>query len=138
MQEKLGLKRVFFVGSQDQDVLAKLYSLSEVGMFPSYKEPFGVVFIECMACGTPTIGCKSGGPVEFVKEEQGVLIAEEADWKSEEGIKRLGERLAETVTQALNEDWKGVSKGPNCLPYVKENYSTTVQCEDMLENMQVW
>jgi len=26
-----------------------------------------MVFIECMACGTPTIGAKSGGPTEFVK-----------------------------------------------------------------------
>ena len=31
------------------------------------QEPFGMVFIECMACGTPTIGAKSGGPTEFVK-----------------------------------------------------------------------
>jgi len=138
LAKSLSLQRTFFVGAQGQDVLAELFSLSEVGMFPSYKEPFGMVFIECMACGTPTIGCKSGGPVEFVKEEQGVLIAEEADWKSEEGIKRLGERLAETVTQALNEDWKGVSKGPNCVGFVKENYSTLAQCEKMLSNMESW
>jgi len=91
-----------------------------------------------MACGTPVIGAKSGGPTEFVTDKVGVLIDEEKEWQTEEGMKRLGQRLAETVTQALNEDWKGKSKGPNCLPYVKENYSTTVQCEDMLENMQVW
>ena len=68
--------------------MAELFSMSEVGMFPSYKEPFGMVFIECMACGTPTIGANSGGPTEFVKPEQGVLIEEEPDWHSEEGMQR--------------------------------------------------
>jgi len=69
-------------------VLAELFSMSEVGMFPSYKEPFGMVFIECMACGCPTIGANSGGPTEFVKPEQGVLIEEEPEWHSDEGMQR--------------------------------------------------
>merc|ERR1712151_176465 len=138
LAKKLGLQRTFFVGAQEQDVLADLFSLSEVGMFPSYKEPFGMVFIECMACGTPTIGCNSGGPMEFVKPEQGVLIDEEPDWHSEAGIKRLGTRLAETVTTALKEDWKGVSKGPNCVGFVQKNYSTLAQCEAMLATMNEW
>eukprot|EP00438_Fugacium_kawagutii_P003545 Skav202731 [mRNA] locus=scaffold1326:165235:167339:- [translate_table: standard] len=64
---------------------AVLYAAKE---FPSYKEPFGMVFIECMACGTPTIGANSGGPTEFVKPGQGVLIEEEADWRTEPGMKR--------------------------------------------------
>ena len=69
-------------------MLAELFSMSEVGMFPSYKEPFGMVFIECMACGCPTIGANSGGPKEFVKPEQGVLVEEEPEWRSEEGMQR--------------------------------------------------
>jgi glycosyltransferase involved in cell wall biosynthesis len=119
-------------------VLADVFSLSEVGMFPSYKEPFGMVFIECMACGTPTIGANSGGPTEFVKEPQGVLIEEEAEWRTPKGAKRLGERLAATVQQALREDWKGTTRGPTCVPFVKENYSTLAQCQGMLENMADW
>ena len=47
-----------------------------------------MVFIECMACGTPTIGANSGGPTEFVKPGQGVLVEEEADWRTEPGMKR--------------------------------------------------
>jgi len=67
LAKKLGLKRTFFLGPKGQPVLAELFSMSEVGLFPSYKEPFGMVFVECMACACPTIGAKSGGPVEFVK-----------------------------------------------------------------------
>eukprot|EP00429_Kryptoperidinium_foliaceum_P029631 CAMPEP_0176153338 /NCGR_PEP_ID=MMETSP0120_2-20121206/78327_1 /TAXON_ID=160619 /ORGANISM="Kryptoperidinium foliaceum, Strain CCMP 1326" /LENGTH=62 /DNA_ID=CAMNT_0017490387 /DNA_START=1 /DNA_END=186 /DNA_ORIENTATION=+ len=62
-----------------------------------------MVFIECMACGTPTIGAKSGGPTEFVTDDLGVLMEEEDEWRTEEGTKRLGARLADTVAQALNE-----------------------------------
>jgi len=135
MAANLGLKRTVFVGPQQQPALADLYSMSEVGMFPSYKEPFGMVFIECMACGTPTIGCKSGGPTEFVTDKVGELINEETDWQTEAGMKRLGKRLSTTLIDALNADWKGKSKGPHCVPFVKENYSTLHQCEQMLETM---
>ena len=88
------------LGTQGQDVLAELFSMSEVGMFPSYKEPFGMVFIECMACGTPTIGANSGGPTEFVKPEQGVLIEEEADWRTEAGMQRQA-----TCSHTLQRIW---------------------------------
>jgi len=138
LAEKIGLQRTFFVGAKGQDVLAELFSMSEVGMFPSYKEPFGMVFIECMACGTPTIGANSGGPTEFVKPEQGVLVPEEDDWHSEEGAKRLGDKVAAEVTKALNEDWKGKTKGPTCVPFVRESYSTLAQCQGMLDNMVEW
>lgn len=138
LAKTLTLKRTLFLGAQGQDVLADVFSLSEVGMFPSYKEPFGMVFIECMACGTPTIGAKSGGPTEFVKEPQGVLIEEDAEWRKPEGAKRLGERLATTVKRALSEDWKGTTRGPTCVPFVKENYSTLAQCQGMLDNMVAW
>merc|ERR1719361_1758350 len=50
-----------------------------------------------MACGCPTIGANSGGPMEFVKPEQGVLIEEQKDWETKEGAMKLGARLADTV-----------------------------------------
>merc|ERR1719247_1157826 len=138
LAKTLNLKRTFFLGPKGQDVLAELFSASEVGMFPSYKEPFGMVFIECMACGCPTIGAKSGGPVEFVTEDQGVLIDEQENWREPAGAKALGERLAGTVEKAVREDWKGKTKGPKCVPFVKASFSTMAQCKDMLANMKAW
>lgn len=138
LAKTLNLQRTFFLGAKDQDVLASLFSMSEVGMFPSYKEPFGMVFIECMACGCPVIGANSGGPTEFVRAEQGVLIDEEPEWHTEEGAKRLGGRLAATLATALNEDWKGKTKGPGCTKFVVESFSTLAQCQGMLDNMKAW
>ncbi|CAE7225427.1 mshA [Symbiodinium natans] len=137
LAKSLGLQRTVFLGPKSQDVLAELFSMSEVGMFPSYKEPFGMVFIECMACGTPTIGANSGGPTEFVKPEQGVLVEEEADWRSQEGAKRLGSKVAGQVSKALQEGWKA-ARGKSCVDFVTQNFSTRSQVQGMLANMQEW
>merc|ERR1712203_1094620 len=94
LAKTLALQRTFFLGPKGQDVLAELFSASELGMFPSYKEPFGMVFIECMACGTPTLGAKSGGPTEFITDDVGVLIPEVDNWREEAGAKKLGDALA--------------------------------------------
>lgn len=133
----LGLKRTFFAGSRSQDELAEIFSWSELGMFPSYKEPFGMVFIECFACGTPAIGANSGGPVEFVKPEQGLLVQEEDEWRTPEGAQRLGSTVAAAVERALNEEWKK-NKGAGCVKYVQDNFSTFAQCNAMLQDMKRW
>merc|ERR1712039_247071 len=64
--EQLGLKNTFLLGARGQDILAEIYTVSQLGRFPSFKEPFGLVFVECMACKTPVIGANSGGPKDFV------------------------------------------------------------------------
>jgi len=69
-------KNIFYVGPQMQPILCQLWNVSDVGVYPSKNEPFGMVFIETMACGTPVIGAKSGGPVDFVNEKVGVLVDE--------------------------------------------------------------
>merc|ERR1712146_57825 len=73
---KLGLKNTFLVGARGQDQLAEMYTVADLGIFPSFKEPFGLVFVECMACKTPVIGANSGGPKDFVTADVGELVAE--------------------------------------------------------------
>ncbi len=54
--ESLGLRdRVRFLGYIPFEDLAPLYNLSEVFLFPSLYEGFGLPVIEAMACGTPVI-----------------------------------------------------------------------------------
>jgi glycosyltransferase involved in cell wall biosynthesis len=49
---ELGLRHTYFLGPRPQDELAVLFGCADIGCFPSYREPFGLVFVECMACGT--------------------------------------------------------------------------------------
>jgi glycosyltransferase involved in cell wall biosynthesis len=121
----LGLRRTYFVGPRAQDELAVLFNCADVGCFPSYREPFGLVFIECMACGTPVIGADSGGPRDFVTPEVGVLVPETDDRTA------LAESLAAAVRQAVAENWKK-TKGPAAELYARTNFSVVGQVAHLL------
>ncbi|HEY0812963.1 MAG TPA: glycosyltransferase [Pseudonocardia sp.] len=125
---ELGLQRTYFLGPRPQDELTTLFNCADVGCFPSYREPFGLVFIECMACGTPVIGADSGGPRDFVTPEVGVLVPETDDRQA------LAESLAAAVNRAIDEDWKN-TKGPVAEAYVKANFSVVGQVAKLLEEV---
>ena len=121
----LGLQRTYFLGPRGQAELAQVFGAADVGVFPSYREPFGLVFVECMACGTPVIGADSGGPRDFVTPEVGVLVPETDDRSV------LAAELADAVDVALADDWKG-TRGPVAARYARERFSVTGQVSHLL------
>ncbi|MDN5857388.1 MAG: glycosyltransferase, partial [Pseudonocardia sp.] len=123
--DELGLQRTHLVGPRPQDELATLFTVADVGCFPSYREPFGLVFIECMACGTPVIGADSGGPRDFVTDAVGTLVPETDD-RTE-----LAASLAATITRAIDEDWKA-TRGPAAQAYAREKFSVGGQVSALL------
>jgi N-acetyl-alpha-D-glucosaminyl L-malate synthase BshA len=63
--EQLGLSdRVIFYGRQDD--VARIVSVADVLLLPSEKESFGLVALEAMACGVPTIASNTGGIPELI------------------------------------------------------------------------
>ena len=125
---ELGLRRTYFLGPRQQDELATIFSCADVGVFPSYKEPFGLVFLECMACGTPVIGADSGGPRDFVTDAVGVLVPETDDRQA------LADSLVAAVDRALDEDWKQ-TKGPGAAAYARNEFSVVRQVSDLLDHV---
>ena len=124
--DELNLQHTYFLGPQPQSVLAKLFTISSVAAFPFHNEAFGMVFVECMACGTPVIGSDSGGPKDFVDESVGVLLPETDD------IQTLSNRLSDAVQKAIKEDWKGtLSKA--CLSLVESRFSVKKQVGDLVD-----
>ena len=121
----LGLRRTYFLGPRSQDELAQLFSSADIGCFPSYREPFGLVFVECMACGTPVIGADSGGPRDFVTSEVGTLIPETTDATA------LAASLADAIDQALTADWKS-TRGPIAAEYARNRFSVAGQVSHLL------
>jgi glycosyltransferase involved in cell wall biosynthesis len=125
LSTELGLRRTYFLGPRQQDELALLFGCADVGCFPSYREPFGLVFVECMACGTPVIGADSGGPRDFVTSEVGTLVAETDD-RTE-----LATELAQAIRRALAADWKA-TRGPVAAHYARNRFSVTGQVAHLL------
>ena len=55
--------------------LSKFYSAADVVVYPSVKEPFGLVPVEAMACETPVVASKFGGTSEtIVNGTTGILV----------------------------------------------------------------
>ena len=126
--QTLELKHTYFLGPRGQDELATLFNISDIGCFPSRNEPFGLVFVECMACGTPVIGADSGGPRDFVTPEVGDLVPETQN-QSE-----LAASLVRSIKTSLDDDWKH-SKGHRAAEYAQQNFSVARQCASLLEGI---
>lgn len=66
---------VTFAGRQGHDALPTYYTAADVCVIPSHYEPFGLVAIEAMACGTPVVASDVGGlKFTVLPEETGLLV----------------------------------------------------------------
>lgn len=81
MQHKIrdmGLEsKVHFLGKQED--VAQVISLADVMLLPSEKESFGLVALEAMACGVPTVGSNAGGIPELVSHGSTGFLANIGD-----------------------------------------------------------
>lgn len=67
--------QITYVGHLNQAELAELVGRSAVGIVTSvWNEPFGLVYAEMLACGTPVAGFASGAAAEIVTPEVGALV----------------------------------------------------------------
>jgi len=88
--EKLKLNDVVhFRGYYPREKLPELYNDADVFILPSLAESFGLVFAEAMACGLPIIGAKTGGIVDLVKKENGILVEPGNIQEIKEAIKQM-------------------------------------------------
>ena len=63
----LGLNdKIYFTGYLDSKQVQKMYKCADVAVFPSTYEPFGIVALEAMLAGVPTVVSDVGGLDEIV------------------------------------------------------------------------
>ena len=76
MTHDLGLSDcTTFAGQVNHETLPFYYAAADVCVVPSHYEPFGLVAIEAMACGTPVIASNVGGlKFTVVPEKTGLLV----------------------------------------------------------------
>jgi len=94
-----GMSMIRFLGRVPHVDMSKLYSKSSLFALMSPFEPFGAVLLEAMASGRPVIASKSGGPLDIVNEECGILIRANDVSQVADAIKKIfsDPELAETM-----------------------------------------
>lgn len=66
--EAMGLsQKVYFTGYLNAKQVAKMYKCADISVFPSTYEPFGIVALEAMLAGIPTVVSDVGGLNEIVE-----------------------------------------------------------------------
>lgn len=64
-------KQIFYIGPVGHQSKVKLLKNAKALLYPvSWEEPFGLVMIEALACGTPVIAFKRGSVPEIVKDNK--------------------------------------------------------------------
>ena len=72
---RLGVS-IEFRSQVSDDELVRLYNQAMLTLYAPVMEPFGLVPIESMACGTPVVGVREGGVRETVLHEETGLLTE--------------------------------------------------------------
>jgi L-malate glycosyltransferase len=69
-------KEVTFTGKLYRDEVKNELDNCHAFVLSSQYETFGVVLIESLACGRPVICTQSGGPLDFIRPEHGIIVDE--------------------------------------------------------------
>ena len=91
LQPMIDGREVQLVGEVDDSTKQQFLAEAAALLFPiDWPEPFGLVMIEAMACGTPVIAFNHGSVAEVVDEGiTGFVVGDEAE--AVKGVQRLGE-----------------------------------------------
>ncbi|WP_313237760.1 glycosyltransferase [Sporosarcina ureae] len=115
--------RVKFLGPQNQQQLARLFTNSIATIVPSHYESFGMVAAEARACSSPVIASRVGGLQDIVKDGMTGLHV-----KHNNPI-----QLAQAMSTLLNNPHLTKKLGRRAASYARQEFNWSVLAYKMIE-----
>lgn len=82
---------------EDQELLARYYSMADVSILASKRETFSMVTAESLCCGTPVVGFQAGGP-------ESIALPEFSRFVPEGDVEALGEELLAMLERPIDRE----------------------------------
>ncbi|MFI1415000.1 glycosyltransferase family 4 protein [Streptomyces sp. NPDC020707] len=124
---ELGIEQdVFFIGWRGHGQLPTGLNCADLMVAPAVNEPFGMVYLEAMACGTPPIATSTGGPARTIiptgPHATGWLVNPDDT-----------NHLADTLTAAILDTTERRRRGTNGRIHTENTYSWTRTADHYLD-----
>ena len=102
MVAQLGLEsQIVFTGKKTLAELVRTMQESALLVLPSRRESLGMVLIEALACGTPVVATRCGGPEDIVTDDVGILVPPDDPEALARGIETVLERQESFIPAKL-------------------------------------
>lgn len=112
--KNLGLNdKVYFTGYLNSKQVQKMYKCADVAVFPSTYEPFGIVALEAMLAGVPTVVSDVGGLNEIIDHRVDGMKAYAGNANS----------IADSVTTLLYDHQLASNASKKAIQKVKEQFN---------------
>ena len=114
-------KQINFLGEMGHKSKVEFLKNAKVLLLPiQWEEPFGLVMIEAMACGTPVIAFNRGSVPEVIKNGETGFIITPFDKKGEPNIKEFAQAIKK-IYEMTEAEYKKIRS--NCREHVEKNFT---------------
>jgi glycosyltransferase involved in cell wall biosynthesis len=111
---QLGIEdSVYLLGRLPNEDTIKYYTQAKLSVLPSLQEGLGIAVLESMACGTPVVSTKCGGPEEIIIHGENGYLVENNNVKA----------LANGVCKLLADDALRRKMGEKAREHILKHYS---------------
>jgi len=116
-KKKLPCNTIGIVKTSNLEDLAKIYTAADVFVNPTLDDNFPTVNLESLACGTPIVSFATGGSVESVTANNGIIVKKKSVEQLLEAIREV--KKNQVLVPSLKEVQKLYNKDDRYRDYIK-------------------
>jgi len=117
--------RVTFTGSLSEDQIIEHFQTADLFVLASHAEPLGVVYMEAMSMGLPTIGTRAGGVGEIITDQVDGLLVPPNDAAA----------LADAIAALLDDPAKAARLGAAGRKTIEQRFDARIGASSLFERV---